>query len=72
MEPTDFKKNAREAYAAYGKVTDFKNYQGLPMPTFDELPEKIREAWIAAARTAYLRALAEAGNALLAAAENFD
>lgn len=37
------------AYAAYGQVTDFKNYQGLPMPAWSELPEKIREAWGAAA-----------------------
>jgi len=30
-------------------VTDHKNYQGLPMPQWHELPEKIREAWTAAA-----------------------
>lgn len=42
-------KKAREAYARYGAVTDFKNYQGNPMPTFDELPAKIQEAWVAAA-----------------------
>lgn len=23
---------AKEAYQAYGGVTDYKNYQGLPMP----------------------------------------
>lgn len=40
---------ARTAYKAYGATTDFKNYQGLPMPEFDDLPEKIRQAWIAAA-----------------------
>jgi hypothetical protein len=37
------------AYDAYGAVTDHKNYQGLPMPKWEELPEKIREAWYAAA-----------------------
>lgn len=41
---------AQLAYAAYGKVTDFKNYQGLPMPKWEELPPKIQEAWVAAAR----------------------
>ncbi len=44
---------AQEAYRAYGQVTDFKNYQGLPMPTWEELPVKIREAWIAAAKKVY-------------------
>jgi hypothetical protein len=41
---------AKQAYQAYGKVTDFKNYQGLPMPKWEELPPKIQEAWIAAAK----------------------
>jgi hypothetical protein len=36
------------AYHAYGKTTDFKNYQGLPMPEFGNLPEQIQQAWIAA------------------------
>jgi hypothetical protein len=40
---------AKGAYGAYGAVTDHKNYQGLPMPTWAELPDKIREAWRAAA-----------------------
>jgi hypothetical protein len=33
------------AYLAYGTTTDFKNYQGLPMPKWEDLTEKIREAW---------------------------
>lgn len=37
------------AYDAYGRVTDRKNYQGLPMPGWQELPPKIKEAWEAAA-----------------------
>ncbi len=40
---------AREAYHAYGGVTDFKNYQGLPMPQWSDLTPKIRDAWVAAA-----------------------
>lgn len=41
---------AKSAYDAYGAVTDHKNYQGLPMPTWEDLPEKIRLAWCAAAK----------------------
>jgi hypothetical protein len=36
---------AKIAYHAYGQTTDFKNYQGLPMPEWDELPPKIQLAW---------------------------
>lgn len=37
---------ARIGYEAYGQTTDFKNYQGLPMPAFDDLPPRIIEAWV--------------------------
>ncbi len=40
---------AKLAYAAYGQTTDFKNYQGNPMPAFDDLGDTIQAAWIAAA-----------------------
>ena len=43
---------ARDAYRAYGQTTDFKNYQGLPMPAWEDLPEKIREAWVNASDAA--------------------
>ncbi len=46
---------ARGAYEAYGAVTDHKNFQGNPMPAFDDLPEQIREAWIAASQFAFGR-----------------
>jgi hypothetical protein len=39
---------ARHAYHAYGEVTSFKNYQGNPMPDFDDLGETIQAAWRAA------------------------
>ena len=39
---------ARSAYLAYSRATDFKNYQGLPMPIFDDLPPTIKAAWVAA------------------------
>ncbi|MEH1808433.1 hypothetical protein [Nostoc sp.] len=40
---------AKIGYRAYGETTDFKNYQGLPMPNWEDLPEKIQIAWMAAA-----------------------
>lgn len=40
---------ARAAYQRYGAVTDFKNFQGNPMPAWAELPATIRKAWVAAA-----------------------
>lgn len=40
---------ARAAYARYGAVTDFKNFQGNPMPAWEALPAKIQEAWVNAA-----------------------
>jgi len=36
---------AKAAYAAYGEVVGWKNFQGNPMPQFHELPEAIRQAW---------------------------
>jgi hypothetical protein len=50
-EPSPIRR-AREAYRAYGQTTDFKNYQGNPMPAWDDLTEKIREAWVAASTAA--------------------
>lgn len=44
---------AKECYHKYAEVTDFKNFRGEPMPAFDSLPDKIKEAWIAASRYAY-------------------
>jgi hypothetical protein len=39
----------RIAYRAYGQTTNNLNYQGLPMPTWDDLGEPIQAAWINAA-----------------------
>jgi hypothetical protein len=33
------------AYSAYGRTTNFLNYQGLPMPAWDQLGDTIRQAW---------------------------
>lgn len=46
MTPEDY---ARRAYEAYGATTGGLNYQGLPMPEFDDLGETIQCAWTAAA-----------------------
>lgn len=39
---------ARIAYEAYGKSTGGKNFQGDPMPAWDDLPQPIQDAWDAA------------------------
>lgn len=40
---------AKDAYQRYGAVTAFKNFRGDPMPDFEDLGDKIQQAWIAAA-----------------------
>lgn len=37
-------------YRAYAASTGNKNYQGLPMPAFEDLPLPIKTAWEAAVR----------------------
>lgn len=49
---------ARNAYNSYGGVTDHKNYQGLPMPLYNDLPPKIQNAW----REAVKRVKEDIGN----------
>lgn len=39
---------AKLAYAAYGESTGNKNYQGLPMPDWNDLGAPIQGAWLAA------------------------
>lgn len=52
---------AQHAYHAYGNVTDFKNYQGLPMPKWEELTPRIQQAWREAARAAVSKAQGDEG-----------
>ena len=40
---------AKIAYAAYGGTTNHLNFRGEPMPSWENLPLKIQEAWMAAA-----------------------
>lgn len=42
---------ARAAYAAYGETTGGRNYQGQPMPAWEDLAEVIQQAWTVAAAT---------------------
>ncbi|MEV8324582.1 hypothetical protein [Kitasatospora sp. NPDC056731] len=42
------KPGAQLAYEAYGTVTNFRNYQGNPMPAWADLPSIIRAAWATA------------------------
>jgi len=37
--------NGEDLYSVYGSATDYKNYQGLPMPAWKDLTEKIQLAW---------------------------
>lgn len=39
---------AKLAYQAYGQSTDFKNYQGKPMPGWNDLGDGIQAAWVSA------------------------
>jgi hypothetical protein len=41
------------AYEAYAEQTGNKNFRGEEMPTFDELPEAIQLAWVAAVERAW-------------------
>lgn len=41
---------AASAYRAYAASTGNKNFQGNPMPAFDDLPLSTRTAWEAAVR----------------------
>lgn len=53
LEPDDL---ARIGYIAYGNVTSWKNYLGLPMPEWEELSGPIQQAWTEAAQAIALAA----------------
>lgn len=48
-----FRVFAENAYDAYGDVTDHKNYQGLPMPKWEDLTPIIQAAWIGAVKSVF-------------------
>lgn len=43
---------AKSAYEAYARSTGGKTFDGRPMPTWNELPQRIRDAWAAGAEAA--------------------
>jgi hypothetical protein len=43
---------AKSAYKAYSASTRNKNYQGLPMPEWEQLSQSIQTAWEVAVRQA--------------------
>lgn len=43
---------ARMLYAAYTRNSGNKNYQGLPCPTWEDLPHNIKSHWCAVAEAA--------------------
>jgi hypothetical protein len=49
---------AQIGYHAYGRRADWKNHAGLNMPSWDDLPEAQRAAWIDAA-TAIIESVAD-------------
>jgi hypothetical protein len=51
----------RAAYAGYGDRTGWKTYDGRVMPEWEELPERIREAWEAAGAAAVVMQWGEGG-----------
>lgn len=53
---------ARLAYDSYGETTGYKNFQGNPMPAFNDLGDTIQNAWkaaVAAVRTAVISHVAD-------------
>lgn len=40
----------RTGYEAYAKQTGGKTFDGRDMPTWDQLPDRIKDAWAAAAQ----------------------
>ena len=49
MIEMDHDQLGKRGYEAYAVSTGGKTYDGRDMPTWDQLPERIRQAWIAAA-----------------------
>ncbi|MFJ6386457.1 hypothetical protein ACIQJT_02490 [Streptomyces sp. NPDC091972] len=58
MPPPSPRELAELAYDAYGKSTGGRNYQGLPMPAWNQLTGAIQCAWIEAAGAIALHTIA--------------
>lgn len=43
---------AKAAYLAYGAAVEFKSFHGEPLKEWDELGDRIQQAWIAVSKKA--------------------
>lgn len=51
---------AERGYMAYGDLAGWRNYLGRPMPRWEELPERTRKYWMAAASAIVRKATSDA------------
>lgn len=51
---------ARAGYEGYARFTGGKTFDGRPMPTFDALEQRIKDAWAAAAMAIFVEGSAAA------------
>lgn len=58
VSPPSPRSLAQAAYAAYGESTGHTNYQGLPMPEWEQLSDRIQSAWVEASSAAVQHHLA--------------
>ena len=42
----DAEQRARAAYAVYATTTNFKDFRGFPMSTWEELPQADQASWV--------------------------
>jgi len=45
---------AQQAYEAYGTSLSWTNFQGGPLPQWDDLPELVQSAWVRGSYSAIL------------------
>lgn len=50
IKEEDWLAYAQSAYYAYGAFTGMKAWNGTPMPEWDNLPDAIKQAWVAATK----------------------
>lgn len=55
---SELRRLARIGYEAYGDKAEWKNFSGDKMPSWDEVPEHIKEKWEAAV-SAVVRSVGE-------------
>ena len=53
MSTVVWRQAARTAYRCYGDSVGWKNHLGKEMPSFNDLPEGIQDAWVSAVQSGY-------------------